>query len=276
MPWSAEITHACPQSERKFPMLFFFFFTLSTRSALRSVLQERSFGLNLASIKDLASSQRGVIRGRGPCSSGRSFTSGPVCCIVRRLKPVCWKVFSLFHMIDLPLFPTPTPLSDEVGLLDPLFTASLRLFYLFTCQHLTYFIAFLSFSLTLVFLFLPHCRALLSSSSRSSRSILRMEVFFSALFLPLSLSLSHFFSPRSFFSFSLPLSARPPPCGLWYRSAIPVPPPVAALEGHSWYNYSFWLSCRLTPGWPGPSSASSLYIYFFFFFFYCCCCCCCS
>lgn len=68
------------------------------------------FGLNFPCIKDLACSQRGVIRGRGPCSSGRSFTSGPVCCFVRRLKPVCWKVILLFHMIDLSPPHRPHPL----------------------------------------------------------------------------------------------------------------------------------------------------------------------
>lgn len=33
------------------------------------------------------------------------------------------------------------------------------------------------------------------------------------------------------------------------------PLPVTVLEGHCWYNYSFWLSSRLTPGWPGPDAA---------------------
>lgn len=76
------------------------------------VQRETSSGLNLPSAEDLACSQRGAIRSGGPRAPGRRFKSRPVCFIVRRLKPVCWKVFLLFHMIDLPPPPQPfTPIA---------------------------------------------------------------------------------------------------------------------------------------------------------------------
>lgn len=42
----------------------------------------------------------------------------------------------------------------------------------------------------------------------------------------------------------------------WYWSVFLCLLPVTVLQGHCWYNHSFWLSSRLTRGWPGPSAAS--------------------
>lgn len=108
------------------------------------VQRETSSGLNLPSAEDLACSQRGAIRSGGPRAPGRRFKSRPVCFIVRRLKPVCWKVFLLFHMIDLP--PPPPTFHPHCSFIHQLWipnSLSLTLFsshFLCTHQRFTSFI----------------------------------------------------------------------------------------------------------------------------------------
>lgn len=155
------------------------------------VLQERSFGLNLPSIKDLACSQRGVIRGRGPCSLGRSFTSGPVCCIVRRWKAVCWKVFLLFHMIDL--LPPPHPHRSFIHQPRmPNWSSPLLHSLDFLCYSLSVLSIYMSvFHVfhclsTFVLLFLPHCSFIITwavlFSSSSSTICAFIKLFFPFMF----------------------------------------------------------------------------------------------
>lgn len=88
-----------------------------------------------------------------------------------------------------------------------------------------------------------------------SSSSSRICAFLEAFYFSLSCLLYSIFFYISFFSVSLSLSVSQLMfCSLMLVSD-PLPLPVAVLEGHSWYNYSFWLSSRLTPGWPGPDAA---------------------
>lgn len=213
------------------------------------------FGLNFPSIKDLACSQRGVIRGRGPCSSGRSFTSGPVCCIVRRLKPVCWKVFLLFHMIDLPPPHHPHPSfihQPRMPNWSPYLSFSLD----FSIQSVLSI--YLHVSVSCLSLSLHFCHPPLLFHCFKSGAFIQQQLLdllsWNGFLLCFLYSLPCFF--LNFVSLFL---------SLLYLYAFhvlslilvsdPLPLPVTVLEGHSWYNYSFWLSCRLTPGWPGPDAA---------------------
>ena len=114
------------------------------------VLWERSFGLNLPSIKDLACSQRGVIRGRGPLLLRKKFHIRTSLLRCQKIKgsllkglfaiPHDWSCSStpplqppsLFHTPATDAKPVPLslplrlPLSLSLSLLIFLFTASLR------------------------------------------------------------------------------------------------------------------------------------------------------
>lgn len=118
--------------------------------------------------------------------------------------------------------------------LEFLFSPSLCPFYLFTCQRRMHCRS------TFVLVFLPH-----------RRFIFTRAVFFSERIVVLF----HVSCPLSFLHF--PSSPRVTlPCSSSDTSHNLLPLPVVVLEGHSWYNYSFWLSSRLTPGWPGPDAAA--------------------
>lgn len=193
------------------------------------VQRETGSGLNLPSAEDLACSQRGAIRSGGPRAPGRRFKSRPVCFIVRRLKPVCWKVFLLFHMIDLPPPPQPfTPIALSYTSYESQ-TPCRSLFSLHTfCVHIS----------------VSH---LLSSAPLEVCDFLKL---FSLYFIPFFLSIYVFFV---FLSVSVSESSA---FCAWYCSVFLCLLPVTVLQGHCWYNHSFWLSSRLTRGWPGPSAAS--------------------
>lgn len=151
-------------------------------------------------------------------------------------------------MIDLPpsthLHPHPSFIQQlRMPIWSPPLSPSLSIFFSqpvcvrFICLHVN--IAFIS---PLLSLFSSHIcrfiitRAAFSSSSSSSR-------IFSLMF-------TWFFSYLIFIFFCIVFHVL-----FLHWSAIFCPPPLAVPEGHSSYNYSFWLSSRLTPGWPGPDAA---------------------